>query len=170
MKEIEVKFIDVDLQAIQQRLKKLRARCVFDGEMDAIYFDFANKRLNRDGKLLRVRKKGAKVELTYKVRHKHKTVKLIDEHQTLIQDFEVTRQMLKGIGMREVKRVQKHRVSYVLGKNTFEIDTFPGIPPFLEIESTTISDLKKAVKVLGLSMKEAKPWTSKDIFKYYAKR
>ena len=49
----------------------------------------------------------------------------------------------------------------------FDFDTYPHIPTFLEIEAPSKEKIKKYVKLFGYSMKEALPWSTKELFDYY---
>lgn len=51
---------------------------------------------------------------------------------------------------------------------SFEIDTFKE-SPYLEIESNTKEKVRALVKKLGYEMKDAKPWSSRQVIEYYEK-
>ena len=65
--------------------------------------------------------------------------------------------------------MNKKRISYVLGDIRFEIDTYEGIPTFLEIEAPSEEILEEMVLKLGFSMKDTKPWNGKKVWKHYGK-
>jgi len=77
--------------------------------------------------------------------------------------------ILEKIGLKVIWKVEKHRTSFVLENARFEIDSFPGIPTFLEIEAENEKELEKYSKLLGFSLKEGKPWTIREVLKYYKK-
>lgn len=167
MREIEVKFLEVDPDGVISSLERLGAERIFEGEITADYFDFDDKRLAKQDITIRLRRKGASAELTLKKKKKNKHVKICDEYETPIDDFASMRQILTHLSLQFKRRITRNRISYLLGKTRFEIDTVPGIPPFLEIEAPTVRDIEKYAEKLGLSMKHAKPWSTNQVQEFY---
>ncbi|MEK6899929.1 MAG: class IV adenylate cyclase [Nanoarchaeota archaeon] len=167
MREIEIKILEIDLPSTISKLEKLGAKKTFEGEMSAIYYDYEDRSLSGKGRLLRLRKKGEKSELTFKEKITQTDAKVMDELEVIVDDFDLTQAILKKLGLKEVKSAQKYRISYSIGAVHFELDTLPGIPTFLEIEAPSLDILKSYVLKLGYSMKDAKPWSGKDVLKYY---
>lgn len=178
MGEKEVKILEIPLEATIRRLELLGAVKMYDGPMDIEYYDFPNERLNKENKTVRLRSKGEILELTYKKEISKKKIKDMDEHEiTLpIDQMGTLRHMLTGIGLKVKRTYHKHRISYVLrtphlGEAVhFEIDKYPKIPYFLEIEAATERIIEYYVKELGYVMKDAKPWSTKELFAYYKVR
>ena len=169
MREVEVKILEINRNEIIKKLELLGAKKVFEGNVSALYYDFDNLILTKEDKTLRLRKKGEKAELTFKQKISKDKAKIMDEHEIQIENFETTKKILESIGLKEIKRLDKHRLSYSLGNVHFELDTLPGIPTFLEIESEDLETVKKSVEKLELSMKDAKPWSGKEVLEYYRK-
>jgi predicted adenylyl cyclase CyaB len=172
MQEIEVKILNIDKQKVIAQLESLGAKKVLDCEMCSSTFDFADKRLAKEGKFLRLRTKGGITELTLKEKVSTEQAKINEEHEVIVSDKNCLRGILHGLGLKEVKTdAKKHRVEYVLGNVHFEIDTLAeNIPPLLEVEAPTLEEVQKAVEMLGFSMKDdAKPWSGKDVREHYGK-
>ena len=169
MQEIEVKILEVDKIRIIQKLEQLGAVKKFDGEINAFYFDFPDQRLTADNKLLRVRTKGEEyVELTFKKKISKEKAKIMEEHEVTFKGkIAALKEILSGIGLEELRQIQKHRISYSLGNIHFELDKMPNIPLFLEIEATSLEELKEAVEKLDFTMDDAKPWSAKDVLNHY---
>lgn len=167
MREIEVKFLEVNPEDLISSLEDLGAERVFDGEITADYFDFDDRRLAKKDVTIRLRKKGDSAELTLKKKKKNKHAKICDEYETPIEDFESMRQILTHLSLQFKRRITRHRISFVLKKTRFEIDKVPGIPPFLEIEAPTIHDIEIHAEKLGLSMTKAKPWSTHEVQQFY---
>jgi len=51
-----------------------------------------------------------------------------------------------------------------------EIDTYPQIPAFFEVESPNEKELEEIVKLLEYTMKDAKPWNAWKLFEHYGKK
>ncbi len=168
MNEIEVKILDVNVPNMVKKLEALGAKKVLDTIQEIIFFDNPKNPFSK-GEVLRLRKNGEVVELTYKKRKAKEGVKISDEREVNVSDFEMTRKILQGIGLKEIRQHTKHRISYHLPKISFELDTYPGIPTFLEIETEDEVLLREYVRKLGFTMEEAKPWNAKNVFKHYEK-
>lgn len=169
MQEIEVKILEVDTSYVTQKLESWGAKNVFDGEVNASYYDFSNGRLKDNNRFLRLRKKGSTVELTLKEKVEHEEAKIMQEYEVNVTDFEIMQKILYGLGLLEIKVARKHRTSYLLEEVHFELDTFPGIPTFLEIEASNMERVREYVLKLGYSMQDAKPWSGGDVLRHYEK-
>ena len=170
MKEIEVKILEIDVEEIERKLKKLGAEKVFEGEVVSIYFDFSDKRLEKEGKILRLRQKGDKVILTYKELISQDKAKIMDEYELEVQDLELMEEIFGGIGLFPIYEFKKHRTTYKLNQTHFEIDKYPGIPAFLEIEAPNLEKLNEIVSEFGFSGEEVKSYSIKDVLEYYDKK
>ncbi len=175
MKEIEVKILEVDGEEIEKRLLELGAKKTLDGEIDAVFFDTPDFRLKNEKSILRLRTYGSKVFLTYKKAVSNKNVKVRDEYETEVSDFETTQNILKRIGLvpRDVEGVtRKHRVSYQLEKTHFELDKYDDekIPLLLEIEAPEEETVYEYAKKLGFEKKNCNAWTASKVIKHYTER
>ncbi|MBI4016150.1 MAG: class IV adenylate cyclase [Candidatus Aenigmarchaeota archaeon] len=174
MQEIEVKILEIDKERIDDKLRTLGARKTFDGIVTAVYYDFPDGYLEKQDKTLRLRKKESVIEtqteFTSKTPVSRKKAKIMTEHEVCVDDYDKMKKLLESIGFIEYKTLIKQRISYSIGKVHFEIDTLPNIPTFLEIEAPDIKTLEKQVTLLGYKMKDAKPWSGKDVMKYYGKK
>ncbi len=167
--EIEIKFLEIDKEKIIEKLKALGARKVFEGEVIDLYFDFNDMRLNKNGKLIRLRKEGNRAKLTFKERVSKEKFKIMKETEIEISDFEGMRDILETLGMSVILKFEKNRITYILKDVKFEIDTYPGVPTFLEIEAKDEKEIKKYAELLGFSLDEGKNWTGKELLEYYGK-
>lgn len=170
MREIEVKFLDIDPGHIITTLERAGARRVFEGDITADYFDFKDKRLGKKDITIRLRTKEDVVELTLKKRKKDHTAKICDEYEVHVSDADIMQKILTHLSLQFKRRITRHRISYLLDRTRFEIDTVPGIPPFLEIEAPTIADIRYHAEQLGLSMQNAKPWSTHEVQQFYQKK
>ncbi len=170
MREIEVKILEIDVKAVIRRLKRLGARKVSSGELRAAFFDFKDRRLQKTGRLLRLREGPSGTVLAFKSPVRRRTVKSMREYELDLRDSGNIRAILAGLGLRESDRARKHRTSFRLGRAHFEIDKYPGIPAYLEIEAPSAREIRRLVGLLGMSMARAKPWTWRDVLAHYGKR
>ena len=100
-------------------------------------------------------------------------VKIRKEYEVEVSDFNSTKKVLEGLGLKEWLRMKKKRISYALGKVKFDFDKYEGeygfIPEFMEIEAKDIDTIYKYAEKLGFKKEECKPWTAKDLKDYYSK-
>lgn len=169
MQEIEVKILEIDEEDVIEKLEKMGAKRVFEGDVETSYFDFDNRTLLLNSKVLRLRKIGEKTELTFKQRISNEEAKVMNELEVEVDDLESMRKILEELGLTEFRLARKHRITYVLGEIHFELDTFEELPTFLEIEAPSVGEIKKFVGKLGFTMKDARSWSGMDVLRYYGK-
>lgn len=58
--------------------------------------------------------------------------------------------LFESIGLEKYAHQEKDRTSFTLKHWSFEIDDYPGMPPFLEIEGSSEDHVNEAIKLLGL--------------------
>ncbi|MBT7903205.1 class IV adenylate cyclase [Candidatus Woesearchaeota archaeon] len=175
MKEIEVKILDIDKEKIVTKLLDLGAKKVFEGDMNIEFFDYPDKRLKNENKILRLRTKGDQAELTFKHALSREGVKIAEEIETHTDDFETTREIIEQIGLKLLIQTQKHRESYLLQisekeKIQFEFDTHKGIPTFLEIEASSVELVETYVNKLGFNMQDTTTMNGKQVMEKYGQK
>ena len=171
MLEKEVKFLEVDVPAITHCLHRAGAERVFEGVMDAVYFDHQSASLAKKGRSVRLRAKGEDlIELTVKEKRKKNGVKVCEEAEVIVSCRDQMEQILRLLGLVPFRRIRKKRISYMLDGAHVELDTLPDIPTFIEIEAARISVIRQTASLLGLHMTDAKPWSTADVLRYYGKK
>jgi adenylate cyclase, class 2 len=147
MHEIEVKILEIDPSVIREQLLALGAERIFDGRVDSVFLR------NERGDKLRLRRMGERNFITHKTSLPSLAAKSNDEQETDVGDLTVMEAILVRTGWEVYARNSKHRESYHLGEDvSYELDTVPGIPPYLEVEAQSEDRLREAVEKLGYSM------------------
>ncbi|MEJ2307461.1 MAG: CYTH domain-containing protein, partial [candidate division WOR-3 bacterium] len=95
--------------------------------------------------------------------------KVMDEHELEVQDFELLKAIFKELSLSPVYEFKKHRTTYEFNKTHFEIDKYPGIPAFLEIEAPDLETINEMVSKLGFSPDEANSYSIKEVLEHYGK-
>ncbi len=121
---------------------------------------------------LRIRTEGERSELIFKIRlNKDTNVKEEEETSVVInkKDFKSVRKMLKELGLSRIAIQEKKRISYVYSRLglRFDIDTWPHIPTYLEIEGESEEKIFEGMKLLGLDQKDSTNENAKEIFAKY---
>lgn len=172
MKEIEIKVLDIDRSAIEERLKVLCAKKIFDDKIHALYYDSSDNAVRRRGCVLRLRKEGGRSILTLKKDIDSAEAKIREEHEIEVSDFNGTRYLLEALGLDVWLELKKRRTSYVLEGVHFEIDSyydaFAYIPQFMEIEGPDIETIYAYAGLLGFTKKDCKPWDIMQVAEYYS--
>lgn len=174
MREIEVKILGIDRKAIEDKLKALGARKVFDDEVYALYYDTPDYRIRKNGGMLRLRKEGAKAVLTYKGDVADSRAKVRDEQEVSVSDFDMMQSILASLALTVWLEMRKHRTTYVLDDAHFELDKYHDkyeyIPEFLEIEGRTLHTIKMYASLLGFQDEDCMPWDALQVAAYYQKK
>jgi adenylate cyclase class 2 len=155
-REIEVRFLDIEVPALNRRLKKLGGADGGEKLLSEIIF-YDKKLIWRDGtprKFIRLRSDGERTMLAFKEAAALRADGTI-EIEVSVGDLEKTALILEEAGLIAFRRQEKKRHSWRLGPVTVDIDTWPLIPTFVELEGTSERDLKKAAEKLRLDWKRA---------------
>ncbi len=168
MKEIEVKILDIDVTETMTRILEAGAEKTFDGTVDVVFYDYPGDTLRTQGKRIRLRSFGDRVELTFKNNLSKEKSKIAEELEVNVSDFEEAKEILEAIGLKPVYSYTKHRVSFHTPEVSFEVDSIPGCPPFLEIEAATEDQVFDWVKKLGFDEVQARPWSGNEVIEYYS--
>lgn len=149
--EIEAKFLRVNHDALRARLQKLGAVRTHENRlMKRRNFDFADKQLAAKGGWVRVRDEGDKITLSYKQmadRSLHGT----QEVSLVVDSFEGAEQFLNAIGLLSKVYEESKRESWRLGDVEIELDEWPWVPPFAEIEGPSEAAVRDVADKLGLN-------------------
>ncbi len=153
MEEIEAKFIHIDVEKLRDKLKALEA--VFIGSFDykRKSYDFPGLPLAEKHAWVRVRDEGDKVVMTYKQRLEANSETMRDggmkEVEIVVSDFTTADQFLKSIGMIEKFYEENKRERYILDTVEVDIDTWPMIDPYVELEGNSWENVEAVAKKLG---------------------
>lgn len=164
MKEIELKFFNINKEEIIKKLKELGANIVYEGIIESLTFE--NDKLSgvcSKKDYLRLRKCNNKSFLTYKSPCDCNNECCREETEIIVDSFEKTKKILENIGLKGFTD-KRYRTHYELREIHFEIDTYEGLEPFLEIEAQTQEELERACKLLDLDISQGKCGLFAEIF------
>ncbi|MEK9181307.1 MAG: class IV adenylate cyclase [Patescibacteria group bacterium] len=154
-REIEVKFLEIDLLAMKKRLTEAGAMDLGEDDINEIIFYDKDFRWLSESKFVRIRqtKKGAR--LTFKQTLDEKTADGTIELEFGVDDRAMADKFLQAVGLTRFREQEKKRHSFRLGEVMVDIDTWPGVPTYLELEGPSEQALKEAALKLGLDWKDA---------------
>jgi adenylate cyclase class 2 len=166
-KEFETQILDLDVEEIKDKLRKLGAVEELEVFQRRWIFDIDPCSDTHTGEWIRLRQAGDKKPIiTYKNKI-GKGMSDTSEIEVEVDDFDKTAQILskapfKGKYYQENKR---HKFRYL--NMEFVFDTWPKIPPIMEIEAKSENEVKNGLKVLGLENKDAGHIGTIAIYKHY---
>lgn len=159
-KEIEVKVLNIDVGAIEERLKNLNAKLIGEEHQRNLVFDARNplEKLNEDDylRIREIKKPGGgqkSIELTFKENIGKDSLRQSLEQTVEISNSQTMIQILQALGYDLIEEGIKHRKSYLYQNIRFDLDswdenTYPH--PYLEIEVEKPKDLEKAIDLLNI--------------------
>ena len=154
-REIEAKVKVNNLKAMAVKMWQVGALYLHTvGEQD-IYFDDAHKTLLKSKCGLRLRKREklkGKEEffLTFKGPTGRSLFKSREELQVQVDDFDMMKNILRGLGYKGVLIVRKIRQIWKLGQCEICLDKVRGLGTFIEIEGPNEKIIAKVLEKLGL--------------------
>ncbi|MCL4392316.1 class IV adenylate cyclase [Patescibacteria group bacterium] len=171
MEEKEVKFLNVNKEELENKIAGLGATKEGDYFYKREVFDYPDFRLDKNGAWLRLRDEGNRITLSYKQRLgiKSEDGSISDESmkevEIVVNDFEKTAVLLKELGFIEKHYAENKRTRWIKDGVEFDIDTWPALEPYLEIESSTWEKVDEAIAWLGLDPKDKKIFSTNQIYK-----
>lgn len=171
MEEIEVKFLNINVEEIEEKLRKLGAQKVFEKLYKRKVFDYSDLRLDKEASWVRLRDEGDKITLAFKQRFgfKDHTGKDNDEGmkevEVEVSDFKKTAEIILSMGLIEKHYQENKRIRYVLDDIEFDIDFYPQLEPYLEIEADSWDKVDEGIEMLGLNQKDKKIYSTTQIYK-----
>lgn len=154
--EIEATFTDVDIASIRNKLKSAGARLVVpERTMRRVVIDYPDMRMQRTGdSWVRVRDEGDKVTLTYKKTKEH-DLSSIKEIEVTVSDYQKTIDIMLAMGLVICSDQETKRETWELDGVEVEIDQWPWIPPIVEVEGESESEIKAVSEKLGFNWSDA---------------
>ena len=86
------------------------------------------------------------------------------ETELEVADINTANSLLEALGFFHRGDEEKERISYVLFDHQIDIDTWPGLPTYFEVEGTSEEDLKDFLSKLGYSLSDTVSCTVDEIY------
>lgn len=170
MEEFEVKYLNIDPASIEGTLTSLGAIIQFDRVFHRAVFDYADLSLDKQGAWVRVRDEGDRTTMSFKQRlgwnpddpHANDTGML--EEEVVVSDFETASKILRHIGLTDKFFIENRRVQYKLDGVEVDIEYWPLLEPYLEIEADSWDAVDETIEKLGLDPKDKKLFSTTQIY------
>lgn len=153
--EIEARFLNVDVPALLGRLHDLGADDLGEDLLrETIFYDKELTWQASGRVLVRIREGKNGVAVSYK-NAATDTASGTEEIEFAVDDAIAAEGLLIKIGLVAFRRQEKKRHSFLLKGVRVDIDTWPGVPPYVEIEGPSEAAIREATAALGLDWPQA---------------
>ncbi|WP_067905071.1 class IV adenylate cyclase [Nocardia vaccinii] len=160
--EHEAKILGIDPDTIGRRIREKGGHPLGERFMRRYVYDITP---GDESKWIRLRDNGSSTTLAVK----QITSEAIDgthEVEVTVSDFTATNELLKLMGFTPKSYQETKRVSFTLEDAQLELDTWPLIPPYLEIEAATKEEVIRVADLLGYTESDL---TAENTIKIYAR-
>ena len=170
MQEIEVKFINIDQDKLQLKLAEIGAKKIGEYFYRRRVFDYPDWRLDKAASWLRLRDEGDCITLSFKKRtgadaHDGTSNDTgMEEIEVKVNDFDRTAELILKLGFIEKHYAENKRVRWIKDDVEFDIDTYPELEPYLEIEAPTWEKVDKAIEWLELNSADKKIFSANQAY------
>jgi adenylate cyclase class 2 len=161
--EIEVKILEINVQNIISKLNQIGAIRIVDKNQRRNIYLFNPPKENS---WIRLRDTGESITLAIK-EISNDGIEGTQELEFNVDNFEIADQFLNKLGYSSVAYQENKRSSYKLGNVEIEIDSWPQIPPYLEIEGNTIKEVENVVKILGFKITDTTSISTDKVYLKY---
>lgn len=167
MQEVELKILGVDPPELGKKLSACGAEKIGTFLVHEKAFDYPDARIRSGNNLLRLRRVGDRNELVFKDETRQvNDFKIGEETEIIVNDFVAVELILTKLGLLPYRDRQKIRTTYRSNDLEFEIDEYPHIPPYLEIEGDPDA-IRAAIPALDFSMDDTTDMTATQVLKHY---
>ena len=145
--EYEVRILNIDVDKVIHTLESIGATKIGEYFQRRYVYDLIDGSSDR---FIRIRDNGEVITLTYKDKS-IRTISGTKELEFEISDFDKANQLLNLIGFTNGHYVENKRITYKLENAEIDIDTYPNIPTYMEIEGINEETVKRYINELNLN-------------------
>lgn len=161
--EYEIRILDINKEEMIEKLEKLGAK------ENGVYFQrryVYDLKPAHKSKWIRLRTNGKKATLAYK----NVEANQIDgtkEVEFEVDNFDIANEFLEKIGFQSKAYQENERIQYILNGVEIDIDTWPLIPTYMEIEGKSSDEVLKIKDLLGINDDKIVTLSCEDIYKEF---
>ncbi|MFA5773422.1 MAG: CYTH domain-containing protein [Candidatus Paceibacterota bacterium] len=171
MEEIEAKFLDINVEEFKKLLEREEAIFIDSFEYKRKTYDSKDKTLAEKNAWVRLRDEGEKVTMTYKERFGVGANSLQDagmkEIEIVVSDFNLADKFLTELGFIEKFYEENKRERYIIDNVEVDIDSWPMIPSYVELEGNSWDSLKKLANKLDLNWDNHSRCSTMQVYEKY---
>lgn len=159
--EYEIRVLEVSKEEIIKKIEEIGG--IKQGEYNQKRYVYDLNPVQK-GKWIRLRTNGKVTTLTYKDIISN-TIDGTKEVEIVVDDFEKTNEFLEKIGFSSRSYQENNRIQYMLDDVEIDIDSWPMIPTYLEIEGKSEEDVLKMQELLKIDKSKITTLNCDDIYK-----
>ena len=144
--EYEVRILEIDHDEMVKKLEGLKALKKFSALQRRYVYDFIPV---KESSWIRLRSNGKETTLTIKD-IEAKTVDGTKELEIVVDDFDKTNLILEKLGYKNRGYQENKRTQYILDGVEIDLDKWPLIPEYMEIEGKDEESVYKTLEKLGI--------------------
>ncbi|MFI0717739.1 class IV adenylate cyclase [Streptomyces sp. NPDC021224] len=160
--EFEAKVLDVEPEKTRALLTGAGAEHLGDRFQRRYVYDIPG----RSGTWVRLRDTGSEITLCVKEIHSD-AIDGVAETETTVGDFDVMNALLGKLGYRPKAYQENRRSSWSLNGAAVEIDEWPLIPPYLEIEGNSADHVHATARALDFPLTELTSENTTKVYRRY---
>lgn len=161
--EYEVRILNINEKEMIKKLQELNAELQGDYIQKRYVYDFIPKVEN---KWIRLRTNGEKTTLTIK-NIVNSSIDGTQELEITVDNFERCNLLLKELGYEAKNFQENRRIQYLLNGVEIDIDYWPQIPTFMEIEGPSEIAVYNTLETLGFKKEDAITTDIEGIYRQY---
>ena len=159
--EYEIRVLEIDVPLMIKKLEELGATKVGEWSQRRFVYDTKPK---HDSKWFRLRTNGEVTTLTYKNVEKN-AIDGTKELEIEVSDFDKTNELLELMGYVNRGYQENKRIRYMLNGVEIDIDSWPMIPTYMEIEGSSKEEVENTLKLLSVDEDKITTLNCDDIYR-----
>lgn len=173
MEEFEIKFLEVNVPELEKKLLSIGAEKVGEYDQHMFLFDYPDFRLDKDHSWVKLRTNGKETTLSYKQRIGVKSTdgsipdQGMKEIEVVVDNFEKVYEIFLAMSFVIKREVRNRRLRYKKESSVFDIDFWPEIPPYVEVEADSLENVKKAARELGFDSDKGLVCSPLQVYAHY---
>ncbi len=161
--EYEIRVLEIDHDNIVKQLEELGATKVFEAKQERKVYDFNPVRTSS---WIRLRTNGIKTTLTIK-EIKDKTIDGTKETEIEVSSFDTADELMNKLGYKYRSYQQNYRVQYDLNGVEIDLDKWPRIPEYMEIEGKNEEEVNEVLNKLVIDKEKVTTLDVTSIYEHY---
>ena len=131
--------------------------------------NFIKRYHNNSKKWIRVRQTNNKTTIAVKhiLAPNETNIQQMQETEIEVSNIKEANNLLEALGFSYKSYQEKERITYELNGYELDIDTWPGIPTYVEVEGKSQEDLENILNILGYKMTDTVSCTADKVYEKY---
>ena len=159
--EYEIRVLEINKEEIVNKLEKLGAIMKGNFKQKRYVYDLKPA---ENGKWIRLRTNGKVTTLTYKDIVSN-TIDGTKEVEFEVEDFDKANEFLEKIGFINRSYQENERIQFILNNVEIDIDSWPMIPTYMEIEGKSEEEVFNMKRVLNIDESNVTTLNCDDIYR-----